>query len=142
MERGATCPECGASWADGMDCYGMFGVVLSWEAHDPDLVAQHFLTVASYNLQHPAQFHPGVVAGLTAAYIAYLDEGLSIQKVRRRVGYLTEGSVRVLLRPEDRKPPVLRRWRLTVADVYAGGEPDGAADRVRAWAAALRAELD
>jgi hypothetical protein len=119
----------------------MFGVVLSWEAHDPDLVAQHFLTVASYNLQHPAQFNPGVIEGLAAAYIAYLDEGLSIQDIRRRVGYLTEGSVRVLLRPEERKPPVLRRWAMTIADVYQAGEPFGAADRVATWAKALRAGL-
>ncbi len=31
------------------------GAILTWEWQGPTLMAQHFLTVASYNMQHPAR---------------------------------------------------------------------------------------
>ncbi len=52
----ARCPECDAPIVNGMTCWEMLGAILAWEYHDPELMAEHFLTVASYNLQHPAQF--------------------------------------------------------------------------------------
>jgi hypothetical protein len=36
---------------------------------------------------------------------------------------------------------VLRRWPMTIADVYLSGQPQGAAERVKAWAAGIRQEL-
>jgi hypothetical protein len=50
------CAECGAPRVSGMTCWEMLGAIIAWEYHDPALLAEHFLTVASYNLQHPAQF--------------------------------------------------------------------------------------
>ena len=116
------------------------GAVCAWEWQDPELAAVHFLTVASYNLQHPAQFTDEALAGLTAVYKEYLDRGLAVAEIRRRVGALAAGSTRVLRPPAERRP-VLRRWPMTVADVYLPDQPQGAADRVRAWAAAIRREL-
>jgi hypothetical protein len=118
----------------------MLGAIIAWEAHDPELAAEHFLTVASYNLQHPAQFAGATLAGLRAVYIERLDRGLGIAEIRRRVGKAAGGAARVL-KPAAERRPVLRRWAMTVADVYLPDRPAGAAERVRAWAAAIRREL-
>lgn len=47
-----TCPECGAPTGDGLTCWEQLGSILAWEYNDPALMAEHFLTVASYNLQN------------------------------------------------------------------------------------------
>ena len=139
-EAVASCPECGALHIDGLTCWEQLGAILAWEWQDPALQAQHFLTVASYNLQHPAQFTDEALAGLRALYVEHLDRGTPVAELRHRVGRLAEGSRRIL-KPENERRPVLRRWPMTVADVYLPDQPQWAADRVRAWAAAIRREL-
>jgi len=136
----ASCPECGAPFTDGRTCWEQLCAILAWEWQDPALQAQHFLTVASYNLQHPAQFTDATLAGLRALYIEHLDRGTPVAELRHRVGRMVEGSRRVL-KPESERRPVLRRWRLTVADVYQAGNPAGAAERVQRWAESIRDEL-
>jgi hypothetical protein len=116
------------------------GAILAWEWQDPELAAVHFLTVASYNLQHPAQFTEPALHGLRKQFIAHLDEGVAVSEIRRRVGRLVAGATRVLKPPAERRP-VLRRWSMTVADVYVSEQPAGAADRVKRWAACIRQEL-
>jgi hypothetical protein len=123
-----------------MRCWELLGAVLAWEWHDPELQAVHFLTVAVYNLQHPAQFTDAALAGLRQALIAHLDDGTGVSEIRRRMGGAFAGPQRVL-RPEAERRPTLRVWALSIADVYAAGQPSGAADRVRRWAAAIRREL-
>jgi hypothetical protein len=118
----------------------MLGAILAWEYHDPELMAEHFLTVASYNLQHPAQFTEAALAGLCAAYIDHLDHGLAVAQIRRRVGKASAGATRVL-KPEAERRLVLRLWPMTIADVYLPDQPQGAAERVRMWAAVIRQEL-
>jgi len=135
-----TCPECGAPAVDGMTCWEQLGALLAWEAQDPELLAEHFLTVAAYNLQHPAQFADEALAGLRAAFLGRLDNGLPVAEIRRRAGRASAGSKRVL-KPESERRPVLRRWSMTIADVYIPGQPEGAAARVRAWTNAIRREL-
>ena len=134
------CPECGAPKVDGLSCREQLGVIGAWEWQDPALLALHFLTVASYNLQHPAQFTDAAIAGLRELFLAHLDQGVAVVEVRRRVAQSTAGSVRVL-KPEAERRPMLRHWSMTIADVYIPGQPEGAADRVKAWAASIRAEL-
>jgi len=134
------CPECAAPASAGMRCWEQLGAILAWEWQDPELQAVHFLTVAAYNLQHPAQFTDAALAGLRAAFIDYLDNGVTVAEIRARMSHLTEGKPRVL-RPEAERRPVLRRWRMTIADVYLSGQAEGAAQRVIAWAASLRNEL-
>lgn len=135
-----SCPECGAPTVDGMTCWDMLGAIIAWEYHDPELLAEHFLTVASYNLQHPAQFTEATLAGLQAVFIERLDRGLGIAEIRRRVGKAAAGSTRVR-KPAAERRAVLRRWDMTIADVYIPDQPHGAAERVRAWAAAIRCGL-
>ncbi len=140
-EEPANCPECGAPSVNGMSCWEQLGGIIAWEWQDPELLAEHFLTVASYNLQHPAQFTEVALAGLRTAYIDYLDQGIKIAEVRRRIGNVAAGATRVLKREEERQP-VLRRWVMTIADVYFPDQPEGAAARVRSWAASIRQELE
>jgi Family of unknown function (DUF5946) len=118
----------------------MLGMLLAWEYDDPELQAEHFLTVACYNLQHPAQFTEATLAGLRAVFIEKLDYGLAVAEIRRRVGKAAAGAARVL-KPEEERRPVLRQWAMTIADVYLPDQPTGAAVRVRAWAAVIRRAL-
>jgi hypothetical protein len=64
----------------------MLGGIIAWEYQDSELLGEHFLTVASYNLQHPAQFTDAALAGLRAVFIERLDHGLAIAEIRRRDG--------------------------------------------------------
>jgi hypothetical protein len=136
----ASCPECGAALVDGLTCWEHLGALLAWEGQDPELAAEHFLTVACYNLQHPAQFADDALAGLRDAFVDYLDHGVPVQEIRRRMARSFEGSRRVL-RPEAERRPILRPWPMTIANVYIPGRPAGAAERVRAWAASIRSEF-
>lgn len=135
-----TCPECGAARVDGMTCWEQLGGILAWEYQDQELADQHFLTVASYNLQHPAQFTAEAIDGLRSAFIEHLDRGTSVRELRRRAANTYEGHKRVLKAEEERKPE-LRRWSITIADVYIPDRPEGAAARVKAWASGIRSEL-
>ena len=134
------CPECGAPRVNDLSCWEMLGMLIAWEYDDPELQAEHFLTVASYNLQHPAQFTEATLAGLRAVLVERLDHGLGIAEIRRRVGKVAAGATRVL-KPETERRPVLHQWTMTIADVYLPGQPQGAAERVRAWAAVIRREI-
>jgi hypothetical protein len=78
----------------GLTCWDMLGLLLAWEYDDPDLRAEHFLTVASYNLQHPAQFTEAALAGLRAAFIEHLNHGPAMAEIRRRVGKAAAGATR------------------------------------------------
>jgi hypothetical protein len=140
MESMTVCPECGALTVDGLNCWAQLGAILAWEWQDPELLAVHFLTVASYNLQHPAQFTDAAVDGLRAAFIDHLEQGTPVATLRRRVSQFAEGSQRVL-KDESERRPILRVWSMTIADVYLPDQPNGAADRIRRWAAAIRAEV-
>jgi hypothetical protein len=139
-QNAGRCPECGAPLVDGLTCSEQFGAILAWEAHDPELLAEHFLTVAGYNLQHPAQFTDEALAGLRAGLIDRLDNGVAVEELRRRAARTFDGPKRVLKREAERRP-ALRRWPLTIADVYIPDRPEGAAERVRRWAATIRGQL-
>ena len=134
------CPECGAPQVEGLDCWGQLGAILAWEWNDPELSAQHFLTVASYNWQHPSQFTDEAYTGLRTAFREHLDHGLPVTEIRRRISTAAAGSQRVL-KPEAERHPVPHRWPLTIADVYIPHQPEGAASRVKKWAASIRAAL-
>src|SRR5215210_5145382 len=133
----ATCPECGGRAVDGLTCWAQLGAILAWEWQNPALQAEHFLTVASYNLQHPAQFTDETLAWLRAAYLDVLEGRTTPAAVRRQMAPRVDGQTRVLKRKAERQP-FPRQWQMTIADVYGPAQPGGAAERVRAWAAAIR----
>lgn len=136
----AACPECGAPPRDGLDCWEQLGILLAWEWDDPELQAEHFLTVACYNLQHPARFTDATLAGLRAALFERLDRGAAVAELRRRMAGGFEGPTPVL-KDVSARQPVLRAWPMTLADVYLPEQLEGAAARVRAWAATIREAL-
>jgi hypothetical protein len=127
-----TCPECGAAKVEGMDCREQLGALLSGEWDDPELAAEHFKTVACYNLQHPAQFTDEALAGLKAAFIENFEGKISIAGIRKRFGRGFDGRQHVL-KPETERRLVRRDWKITIADVYLPGQPQGVAQRVRDW---------
>jgi hypothetical protein len=115
-------------------------MLIAWDADDPALRAEHFLLVASYNLQHPAQFTEDALDNLRAGFVDRLDNGVAVEELRRRASRRFAGSTRVL-RPQSERRPVRRHWDMTVADVYLPDRPEGAADWVKAWATCIRREL-
>ena len=135
-----TCAECGAPRVDGLTCWEQLGMLIAWEHNDPALRAEHFLVVASYNLQHPAQFTDQTLANLRSSVIDYLDHGVAVEVIRQRTSEAFKGSTRVL-RSEAERTPISRSWSITIADVYLPDQPEGAAERVRAWAAMIRSEF-
>ncbi len=140
VDEPGACSECGAPRVMGLSCWEQLGALIAWEGSDPELLAEHFLTVTCYNLQHPAQFTDAALANLRAAMMDRLDKGVAVEELRRRAARRFEGKTRVL-KPASERRPVLREWGMTIADVYTPEHPDGAADRVRAWAATIRREL-
>ena len=136
----ASCPQCGADKIKGMTCREQLAGILAWEWHDPVLYAEHFFTVASYNLQHPAQFTDESIVKLREAFIDHLDNGTPTKVLRRRMAKFATGEKKVLKNFPVRQM-ILRHWNMTIADVYLPSSPEGAAERVRAWARSIRNEL-
>ncbi len=118
----STCPECGAPAVNGLTCWEQLGLLLAWEHDDPAFAAEHFLTVVSYNLQHPAQFTDDALECLRDAFVERLDNGLAVEEIRRRMGRMAAGKTRVL-KPELERRPILRPWPITIADVYLPKHP-------------------
>ena len=139
-EMTVSCPECGAVPLNGMTCWEQLGAVIAWEYHDPELMAEHFFTVARYNLQHPAQFTDEALVELHKSVILRLDQQVPISQIREHTTKMYNGSKRVL-KPKEERHPMLRSWLMTIADVYLPDHPENAAERVRAWAIAVRGEL-
>lgn len=127
------CPECGAAQVP-LTCRERFELLLAWEGDDDALRGQHFLTVASFNLQHPAAFTDEARAGLEDALDGYLDGRLTIADIRRRASRAAR-----VHRPADEVRPRRRDWPMTIDAVVAPGQPAHAATRVRAWAESIRA---
>ena len=81
-----------------------------------------------------------ISTGAIFALVALAHVWRVAAEIRRRASAAFEGSKRVR-RDEASIRPVARTWPMTIADVYHGGEPNGAAKRVRRWARAIRSAL-
>ena len=88
----------------------------------------------------PADLDMEALANLRSGLTEHLDTGIAVRELRRRASRHFEGKTRVL-KPQSERRPTLRRWSMTIADVYLPEQPAGAADRVRGWAVAIRREL-
>lgn len=130
------CPECGGQRREGKDCAEQLHELILWEWHDPELMKVHFLTVASYNLQHPSAFTQEALRGLQRALRQYLDQGVPVEQIRRDAAHLYNGPKKVM-KPEGERTMQARMWDKTIADVYIPHEPDNAAQRVHAWARSI-----
>jgi hypothetical protein len=124
-----------------MSCWEQLGAVLAWEVQDSALQAEHFLTVSSYNLQHPGQFTEEALIGLRVLFIDHLDNDTPVKLLRRRAARSRAMSKEKVLKDEAERQIVRRHWPMTIADVYLPEHPEGAAERVRQWANSIRSEL-
>ena len=138
--KSLSCAECGAALEAGLSCRDMLAEVIGWESEDGELLEEHFKTVACFNLQHPSCFRDDAMAKLRTAFIDHIDRGVAPSAIRKRMAFFFKGSAKVL-KDDPEGPIALRRWKMTISDVYAGGDPCGAAGRVRRWAASVRSEL-
>lgn len=139
------CPDCGAPQTADETCEAHFHQLLFWEAEHPDYAAQvHHLMVLCYHLQHPGLYSPEGLIEAQRLLIAFLDHGLSPKTVRQRNRARLDSGARtwtITSRAGARgayDAPVV--WRMTVADVVAGGV-EAYCDNVRAWAQSVRAAL-
>ena len=107
---------------------------------DPELAAEHFFTVACYNLQHPSLFTPEALEELRSSLKGLLDGKLTIDEIKRRTAAGFDGPKKVL-QPTRRRQVVLKLWKMTTEDVYRRYQPQGTAERVRQWAESARREL-
>lgn len=133
------CPECGAPQTNGLSCFDMFGIVLSWEAFDQDLLNLHFWTVATYNLQHPAQFTEKAIEGLQEVYLEAYEKNIPISYIRNKMSRLTDGKFNVM--KKENITPRLKIWPITIADIYQHNQHYGASHRVLQWRKSVRAGL-
>jgi hypothetical protein len=134
------CSECGALSYDGLTCRERFHALLAMEGQDPALAAEHFFTVACYNLQHPSQFTGEALDGLLSSLGGILNGSLSIEDVRRRTAAEYNGPKKVL-RPAWGRQVVLKLWTMTTADVYRPLQSQGTAERVRKWAESIQCDF-
>ncbi|MBM7841911.1 DUF5946 family protein [Herpetosiphon giganteus] len=138
MPTSDMCAECGAPQVEGLSCWEQLGGLIAWEYNDPALHARHFLVVACYNLQHPAQFTAAALAELWVGFNDYLDHGVSAATLRQQAAKRYAGATRVL-RPEAERQPQLQRWSMTIADVYLPDQPQGVVERLLRWARIIQA---
>lgn len=124
----------------GSNCWEQLGAILAREYQDVELANEHFLTVACYNLQHPAQFTNEALGWLRKGFIASMDAGLATNELRRQASKMFDGKKRVL-RPKAERRLVLKSWSMTIANIYLPDQPTGAAERVRQWATVIREEM-
>lgn len=126
------CPECGAAQTP-LTCRQRLELLLAWEVDDAELSQKHFLTVASFNLQHPAAFTEEARAGLEEALDGYLDGHLTIAAIRQRASKAAR-----IHRPAGEVRPRRRDWPVTLDMVAVPGQPRDAAARVLSWAESIR----
>ena len=114
--------------------------------HPSAFVAAHHLMIAAFSLQHPEGATIEALAMWRRLIADVLDGSASTPELLRRAGRAFAGSVRVI--EPGAQPPAWwpRQWPTTVQDVVPGeGEmlsSQSYVDRVRAWAASIRATLD
>jgi hypothetical protein len=144
-----SCSECGAPLPEGGTCRDYFYELLALEAQVPGGPGElpHFFAVASYNLQHPLQFTPEAVQGLRTAVADVLAGRATLDDVRRRVRYATNGPTHVLRRPGSADEESGSRaawpteWPITVLDVCRVS-PEEYRERVRQWGETVSSALD
>jgi hypothetical protein len=139
------CPECGAPLEAGRRCRDYLNdlLALEWQVPGGPGHRAHFLAVASYNLQHPRQFTPAMLAGLRKTFSDVLAGRATIDDARKRARDALDGTARAVRRPGD-PPPGLAgwpaHWAMTIRDVCAA-PVDRYLERVAEWAASVDRDL-
>ncbi|UVI29041.1 DUF5946 family protein [Paenibacillus spongiae] len=140
MESGR-CIECGAKAIDGLSCYEQFGFPLVWEHRDPELYALHFWLVSCYMIQHPSNFTEEGYEKLVHLFKEAYDHGWEPAYILKKNREMTANISKISnpIPNKDRRRQ-LRKWSMTIEDIYLGGE-DQAINNIIKWKNLLRSEL-
>jgi hypothetical protein len=145
METTPICPECGAVWGGGKTCRDDFDQMLAWEYEDlARFGAVHHLMVLCYHLQHPSLYSPEGLSYGRQLLVDFIERGVTPSEVHQRNRERVDSSSRAWkirgtpASHGDYEHPVA--WRMTAADVIAGGT-EHYCDNVRAWARAVLDDL-
>jgi hypothetical protein len=136
METAKRCPECGADWSNGLTCTDHFHLMGAWELEN-QLYDVHHLMVLCYHLQHPSLYSPEGLRDAQQLLVMFLEEGLTPQRVRKRIGKAVDSGTRTYRIKGTPTScgaythPV--QWTMTAADVTRGGL-DNYYAAVRSWA--------
>lgn len=143
--RGDSCPECGARVQSGGRCRDNFEALLAleWEVPGGAGGLAHFFAVSSYILQHPdtMSYTKDSLEWLRTAVGRALSGEATPEDLRRDARTAGGSGGHVTRREGDEVPRWdVERWTVSVEDVLRGGT-EVYAERVRAWAASVLADL-
>ena len=112
------CPECGAKLEIASSCQEIFDSFLVMEFTDPGYGVVHFLTVACFMIQHDRYSEAGRI-WIRQQMRVYLEEGLSGEELRQRIGKSAEQSTRgwKVTRSADEPAHPKLDWSMTIEDV-------------------------
>ncbi len=134
------CPECGATWGDGLTCEAAFYQMLFWENEEPSRGEVHHLAVLAYHLQHPSLYSPeGLIYGIRLLE-DFVGGRVSTEQVRKNNRTKVDSGQRqwkIRAKPGNEanySHPVA--WHITAVDVVKAGA-DRYVDSVRAWAQSI-----
>lgn len=136
MGKQSRCAECAAVWVDGQTCTDHFHTMGFWEL-EYQLYDVHHLMVLCYHLQHPSLYSPEGLEGAKKLLVAFIEEGVSPQAMRKRMSKATDSGRRKykIKGTSDSygryAQPV--EWEMVAADVVQAGTDDYYAS-VRTWA--------
>ena len=140
METPQHCPECRATWTEGITCQDHLHQMLFWEAEDPSLGVVHHLMVLCYHLQHPSLYSPEGLRFSMQLLVDFVEHGVSPQESRQQNRTVVNSSNRkwkITATPTSHgsyENPI--QWPMTAAHVIAGGT-DQYCENVRAWSRSM-----
>ncbi|MFC5465978.1 DUF5946 family protein [Lederbergia graminis] len=141
MESGK-CVECGASEKDGYTCYEMFQFPLVWEHNDPRLYDLHFWLVSCYMIQHPSNYTKNGYEAMISLFKDAYDNHWSIDYILKKNKALVSNIAKITNPlPSKQRNRVLRRWTMTIEDIYSGGESN-AIHNIHLWKETIRKEIN
>ncbi|OZB92322.1 DUF5946 family protein [Paenibacillus sp. XY044] len=112
-----TCDKCNAELPLGNTCESILNEFLALEFSDPGYGKVHFLTVASYMVQHQG-YSDEMYAWVQSALRKHLEEGYPTELIRQDMAR-GPGSTKGIRRPLDAQPLPKISWTMTIADVAA-----------------------
>ena len=138
------CPDCGARLGMSVTCQSMFDVLLAVEFSDPAYGEVHFLTVASFMIQHNC-YSDAALAWIWGRLHAYREDHHPLSEIQRFAMGETKNALhswKVLRFSSDQ--PLLKIARsVTIANV-AEQAGDAACSRraVRLWGESILEQMD
>ncbi|RAV21589.1 DUF5946 family protein [Paenibacillus contaminans] len=109
------CAKCGAELSQENTCESIFNEFMALEFTDPSYGQVHFLTVASYMVQHEG-YSDDMYVWVQSALRRHLEEGYPTELIRQDMA-IGPGSTKGIRRPLNAIPQPKVAWTMTIADV-------------------------